>query len=221
TAGRVLRGEAAGVRDALVGCDIDGARRRLPALVGRDATELDASGIAAATIESLAENLVDAVVAPALWAVAFGAIGAGAYRAVNTMDAMVGHHSARYERFGWASARVDDIAGYVPARVMALLVCLARPGRAREVFAAVREDAGAHPSPNAGVAEAAFAGALGLELGGTVRYGDAVEHRPTLGSGPRPTPHDIERAIRLADRVELVLAGVLVASGLLARRRPR
>jgi adenosylcobinamide-phosphate synthase len=179
------------------------------ALVGRDPSELDQSGLAAAVIESLGENTVDAVVAPALWAVAGGAAGAATYRALNTMDAMVGHRSDRYERYGWASARLDDAANYVPARVTAALVALVRPRRASHVLHAVREQAPAHPSPNAGVAEAAFAAALAVELGGTLRYGDRVEHRPRLGAGPRPRVSDIDRAIALASQVELALAAIL------------
>jgi adenosylcobinamide-phosphate synthase len=181
----------------------------LPALVGRDPSELGPSGVAAAVVESVAENSVDAVVAPVMWAVAAGASGALGYRAVNTMDAMVGHRSARYVQFGTWSARADDVANYLPARMTAALVAVARVQRARHVLRAVRNDARAHPSPNAGVAEAAFAAALGVQLGGTLRYGERIEHRPTLGSGPRPQPADIVRAVRLADDVEWLLVGAL------------
>src|SRR5204863_6463621 len=124
--------------------------------VGRDPSELDESGVARAVVESVAENTVDAVVAPACWAAVFGAPGVLAHRAVNTLDAMVGHRSARYARFGWAAARLDDGAAWVPARLTAVLVALVRPRAARLVWQAVRRDAPAHPSPNAGVAEAAF-----------------------------------------------------------------
>lgn len=222
-AGRMLRAQACDVRALLDGGDLDGARARLPALVGRDPSELDASGVAAAVVESVAENTVDAVVAPALWGVVAGPVGAGAYRAVNTMDAMIGHRSPRYARFGWGSARLDDAAAYLPARATALLVCMTRPRRAREIRLAVRRDAPEHPSPNAGVAEAAFAGALGIELGGPLRYGDRREDRPRLGDGPRPHARDIDRAVRLADQVEVVLAAILAAAGAaaLARRRAR
>jgi len=215
-AGRDLRRRALSVRDALERDDLAQARALLPALVGRDPSALDASGIAAAVVESVAENSVDAVVAPTLWALAAGAPGALGYRAVNTMDAMVGHHSPRYERFGLWSARADDIANYAPARITALLVAAVRLRRASRVWHAVRDDSGAHPSPNAGVAEAAFAAALGVQLGGTLRYGDRVEHRPLLGAGPRPAPADIVRAVRLADDIELLLVGAL---GALALRR--
>jgi adenosylcobinamide-phosphate synthase len=210
-AGRELRHTAARVRDALLAGDVGTARLLVPALVGRDPSELGESGLAAAVIESLAENTVDAVVAPACWAVVAGAPGACAYRAVNTMDAMVGHHSSRYERFGWASARLDDVANFVPARLTALLVVALRPHRFVAIGAAVRRDARRHPSPNAGVAEAAFAAALGVQLGGTLRYGTRIEHRPMLGRGPRPAPHDIDRAIALASHVEFALVAALAA----------
>jgi adenosylcobinamide-phosphate synthase len=215
--GRMLRTTAREIGGLLAADDLTGARATLPALVGRDPSELDESGVAAAVIESLAENTVDAVVAPGLWGAAFGAPGAAAHRAVNTMDAMVGHRSPRYGCFGTAAARLDDVAAYLPARVTAALVCVARPDRARRVVETVRRDAPAHPSPNAGVAEAAFAAALGLELGGPLRYGTRVEERPRLGRGPRPRPADVARAIRLADHVELVLVGMLVTAGLVAR----
>jgi adenosylcobinamide-phosphate synthase len=218
-AGRELRTIAARVRDALLAGDIATARKLVPALVGRDPTALDASGLAAAVIESLAENTVDAVVAPALWGVAGGARGALGYRAVNTMDAMVGHRSARYARFGWASARLDDVANFVPARATAVLVMVVRPHAAAAIREAVRRDARAHPSPNAGVAEAAFAAALGVQLGGPLRYGTRTESRPLLGRGPRPEPADIDRAIALASQVELTLVALLFAFGLARRRR--
>ena len=222
-AGRMLRGRAQDIQHALDEGSIDLARAELPALVGRDPSELDESGIAAAVIESLAENTVDAVVAPALWGALLGAPGAAGYRAVNTMDAMVGHHSDRYERFGWCSARLDDVSGLVPARMTAALVCVARPSRASAVREVIRRDAPAHPSPNAGVAEAAFAAALGVELGGKLRYGDRVEDRPLLGRGPRPVPNDITRAVRLADQIEWALVALLAGLGLaaLAARRKR
>ena len=141
SAGRMLRSEALAVHQLLDDEEIVGARERVASLVGRDTSELDASGVSAAVIESVAENMVDAVVAPALWGSAAGAAGALAYRALNTMDAMVGHHSERYEHFGWCSARLDDVAGYVPARATAMLVCAVAPSRANDVLAAVRRDA--------------------------------------------------------------------------------
>ena len=218
-AGRELRRVAAGVGEVAASGDLARARSELPALVGRDPSTLDASGVAAATIESVAENSVDAVIAPAFWAVVAGAPGALAYRAINTMDAMVGHRNDRYRRFGWAAARLDDVANYLPARIFAVLVAAVVPERAREVLATVRRDARAHPSPNAGVAEAAVAGALGLELGGPLRYGAILENRPPLGTGPRPAPADVPRAVDIADRVERVLLAVLGLAWLLGAGR--
>lgn len=218
SSGRMLGDAAMAVHDALAGDDLDRARELLPALVGRDPSSLDADDIARAVVESVAENTVDAVVAPGLWGAVGGAPGALGHRAVNTLDSMVGHHSARYERFGWASARLDDAAAWVPARATAVLVAAARPSRARDVARIVRRDAGAHPSPNAGVAEAAFAAALELRLGGESRYEDRVEHRAELGDGKPPTPTDIGRAVALSRDVTLVLAGFL---GVLGAARTR
>jgi adenosylcobinamide-phosphate synthase len=221
-AGRELWTSAARVALALDRHDLNEARRLLPALVGRDPSGLDEKEVARAAVESVAENTVDAVVAPALWAVACGATGAFAYRAVNTLDAMVGHRSARYEQYGWASARLDDLAGWVPARLTAAMVAAVRPSVAGEVWRTVRRDAPAHPSPNAGVAEAAFAAALGLRLGGENRYGERgerVELRPPLGSGRPPEAGDIARAIALSRDVARALVVVLAAAGVAGGRR--
>jgi adenosylcobinamide-phosphate synthase len=130
------------------------------------------------------------------------------------MDAMVGHRSERYRRFGTVAARLDDVAGWVPARATAVLVAAARPSTAREVWRVVRRDAAAHPSPNGGVAEAAFAAALELRLGGTNRYGELVEERPALGDGKPPSVDDIDRAVRLSRDCTTVLAAALAAGAL-------
>jgi adenosylcobinamide-phosphate synthase len=208
---RSLDRRAAEVGDALSWGRIDEARRTLPVLVGRDPAGLDEAEIARAVVESVAENTVDAVVAPLFWAALGGPVAVAAYRAVNTLDAMVGYRNDRYRRFGWASARADDVANFVPARVTAVIVALCSPGRVREIVRAVRRQAPGHPSPNAGVAEAAFAAALGLRLGGTNRYGEAVEHRVELGDGRAATPGDIARARLLARRVTGVAAAALVS----------
>jgi adenosylcobinamide-phosphate synthase len=220
-AGRALGESAVEVSEALEAGDVERARHLLPALVGRDPTDLDEKEIARAVVESVAENTVDAIVAPALWGAVAGAPGALGYRAVNTLDAMVGHRSPRYQRYGWASARLDDVAGWVPARVTAMLVAAARPASAGEVWRTVRRDAGTHPSPNSGVAESAFAAALGLRLGGTNRYGTPprVELRPTLGTGRPPEPADIAAAVELSRDVTLLLAALLAAYGVLERHR--
>ena len=220
-AGRELRRVASRVGELAAAGDLAAARAELPSLVGRDPSELDASGVAAAVIESVAENSVDAVIAPAFWAAVAGAPGAVAYRAINTMDAMVGRRNERYGNFGWAAARLDDVANYVPARIFAGLVAMLCPHRARQIIAAVRRDAPAHPSPNAGVAEAALAAALGRQLGGPLRYGDTEENRPLLGDGPRPGPDDVPEAVRIADRAEWAAVGMLCLIWLAARLKGR
>jgi len=220
-AGRSLAQTALDIEATLERHDLAAARAQLPALVGREPSQLEEPEIARAVVESVAENTVDAVVAPALWAAAAGAPGVFAYRAVNTLDAMVGHRSARYEQFGWASARLDDLAGLIPARVTAGLVAAVRPGAASRVARAVLEDAPAHPSPNAGIAEAAFAAALGLRLGGANRYGDRIEHRPALGDGRTPRPGDIRAAVRLSRDVTGALVALLVVPSVLRWLRRR
>jgi adenosylcobinamide-phosphate synthase len=216
-AGRSLRATARRIENHLLADDVDHARAALPGLVGRDPKALDASGVSAAVVESLAENSVDAVVAPAFWGLVAGAPGALAYRCVNTMDAMVGHRNPRYEKFGWGPARLDDIVNLVPARLFAGLVMLCRPRQARRVLEIVRRDAAAHPSPNAGVAESAVAAALGRRLGGPLRYGSRNEVRPDLGDGPRPDAADIARARRLVNDTELALVGLLLLVAVVER----
>lgn len=206
---RSLDRRAAEIGDALGAGRIDEARRLLPALVGRDPTSLDEAEIARAVVESVAENTVDAVVAPLMWAAVGGPVAAAAYRAVNTLDAMVGYRDDRYRHFGWASARADDVANFVPARIGAAIVALCSPGNAAGMARAVRRQAPGHPSPNAGVVEAAFAAALGLRLGGSNRYGDVVEQRVALGDGRAAAPGDIVRARLLSRRVTAVAAVAL------------
>ncbi len=205
-AGRALGDAAESVGEALAADDLNEARLRVQALVGRSAEDLSESEVVRAVVESVAENTVDAVVAPALWAGVAGAPGVLGHRAINTLDAMVGYRSPRYLRYGWASARLDDLAAWVPARVTALLVILVRPRAAGLVIQAVRRDAPRHPSPNGGVVEAAFAAALGVRLGGVSRYGERVEHRPTLGTGTTPVAGDISRSVRLSRDVSWALA---------------
>jgi adenosylcobinamide-phosphate synthase len=208
---RALTDAGLDVAAALEDHDLPRARQLLPALVGRDPSGLDVAEITRAVVESLAENTVDAVVAPALWAALFGAPGALAYRAVNTMDATVGYRSERYERYGWASARLDDVANFIPARLTAALVAAVRPRSALAVWRAVRQDAPSHPSPNSGVAEAAFAAALGIRLGGVNTYGNRTERRPQLGRGRAPEAPDILAAVALCRDVTGGLVASLVA----------
>ena len=223
TSGRALHTAALDVGRALARDDLDAARELLPHLVGRDPTGLGTREIARAVVESVAENTTDAVVAPALWTVVAGAPGAFLHRAGDTLDSMVGYRDDRYSRFGTAAARLDDALAWLPARATAGLVAVVRPGQARAVWQTVRSDAPGHPSPNAGVAEAAFAAALGVRLGGTNRYGDVVEDRPTMGSGRAPEAADIDAAVTLSRQVSWALAGILATTGLAlnARRRSR
>ena len=219
-AGRGLWGSGRAVGSALEAGDIAAARRMLPALVGRDPARLSPSEIARAAVESVAENTVDGIVAPALFTAIGGARGALVYRSINTLDSMVGYRDGRYARFGWASARVDDAVNLVPARVTAALVAAVRPRAAREIWDTVRRDAPAHPSPNAGVAEAAFAAALGVRLGGTNSYRGAVEDRPLLGplGGRVPEVRDIGGAVRCSQHVTVaLLAGLTAAAVSLGR----
>src|SRR4051812_18121258 len=211
---RSLMREAGAVADLVEAGDLGGARRRITALVGRDPEALDAAGLCAAAIESVAENTVDAVVAPLLWTAAAGAPGALGHRAVNTLDAMVGHRSPRYARFGTAAARADDLANWPAARLTAALAVLLGDDRGG-ALRAWREDAPAHPSPNAGRAEAAFAGALGIRLGGPLAYAGWVEQRPRLGDGREPGPADVRRAVRLAWKVSAasVALAAVIAGG--------
>ncbi|WP_225848518.1 cobalamin biosynthesis protein [Streptomyces sp. HPF1205] len=210
--GTSLAREARAVGSALEAGDLAAARARLPHLCGRDPWRLDADGIARAVVESVAENTSDAVVGALVWGALCGVPGLAGFRAVNTLDAMVGHRSPRHLRFGWASARLDDLAGLPGSRLTAALAVLAGPypGSALRVW---RRDAGGHPSPNAGPVEAAFAGALRLRLGGALSYAGRAEHRPVLGAEfAPPGPRDIGRAVRLSRRVSALalLASVAV-----------
>ena len=195
--------------------DVDGARRLLPSLCGRDPERLDGAGLVRAALESVAENTSDAQVASLLWATAGGVPAVLAYRGINTLDSMIGHRSARYIRFGWAAARLDDAANFFPARATAALVVMCAPlvgGSPSGAVRAWRRDAARHPSPNAGVVEAAFAGALGVRLGGPTQYHHELQIRPTLGDGEQPTVTDLRRAVALSRAVQAAAAGAIALS---------
>jgi adenosylcobinamide-phosphate synthase len=197
TGARSLTAEAERMSAALESGDVTAARAILPGLCGRDPAGLDEAELARATVESVAENTSDAVVAPLVWAVLAGLPGLAGYRALNTLDAMVGYRSPRYARFGWASARLDDVANWAAACSPVV------GGRPAATWRAMRRYGGRHPSPNAGRCEAAFAGALGVRLGGTNVYAGATEHRPVLGQGRATRPDDIRRAVRLCRAVTI------------------
>jgi adenosylcobinamide-phosphate synthase len=212
--GRSLRREAGTMGAALEAGDLVAARARLPHLCGRDPAGLDAGELARATVESVAENTSDAVVGALCWGALLGLPGMVGYRVVNTLDAMVGHRSERYARFGWAAARLDDLANLAPARLTALLtVALAGRvgGSPREALRVLLRDGGRHPSPNAGRCEAAMAGALGVRLGGRNVYAGRVDERPVLGDGRVPGAADVRRAARLSAAVGA--AAVALAAG--------
>lgn len=214
--GTSLGREAAAVHDLLAADDLPGARQRLTHLVGRDTSLLDSGEVSRACVESVAENTSDAVVAPLVWGAALGVPGLLGYRAANTLDAMVGHHGERYGRFGWASARFDDLLNLPGARLSGLLAAGFAPtvgGRPEAALRAWARDARRHPSPNAGVVEAAFAGALGVRLGGRNHYAHGVEDRVRLGDGPPPSKEDIGRSVRLARHVG---TGAAVAAAVVA-----
>ncbi|RDI30722.1 cobalamin biosynthesis protein [Lentzea flaviverrucosa] len=199
--GNSLATEGTSMGRELADGDLDAARTRLPSLCGRDASRLDTTGLARATVESVAENTSDAVVAPLFWGAVAGVPGLLGYRAANTLDAMVGHRSPRYLRFGWASARFDDLLNLVPSRLAALLTVGGAPvvgGSASQALETWRRDASAHPSPNAGQVEAAFAGALEIRLGGRTVYSHGVEERPVLGHGRNPDSGHVTRAVELS-----------------------
>lgn len=215
--GRSLGREAGAISAHLTAGDLAAARQRLTHLVARETSELTADDVARAVVESVAENTSDAVVAPLFWGAVAGIPGLVGYRAANTLDAMVGYKNSRHFNFGWASARLDDVANVPAARLGGVLIAMAEPTRAREAIRIWRRDAADHPSPNAGVVESAFAGALGVRLGGTNTYHGVVEHRVAMGDGPAPVVADIDRANRLATRVGL--AAALVAAAATLRRR--
>jgi adenosylcobinamide-phosphate synthase len=221
--GTSLHREGAALAGELDRGDLAAARARLPGLCGRDPATLDEGGLARAGTESMAENTSDAVVAPLLWGAVAGVPGLLGYRAVNTLDAMIGHRSPRYARFGWAAARLDDVANLVPARVCAVLTAAVAPvvgGSPGAALRAWRRDAPAHPSPNAGPVEAAAAGALGVTLGGRTVYAHAVEERPRLGEGSSPRPADLRRAARLSRLVSAAATAVAVAVAMRPAMRP-
>lgn len=222
--GRSLERAAGDLATALEAGDLDAARAILPSLAGRDPAALDGAELCRAAVESVAENTADAVVAPLLWGAVAGVPGAVMYRAANTLDAMVGHRSPRYERFGWAAARLDDALTWPAARLGAVLAVGLAPvagGDRRRAWVVLRRDGAAHPSPNAGRMEAAFAGALGVRLGGTNVYGSRSERRPALGDGAPPRPADLRRAIRLSRLCGWAAAGLCVLVAGLRRARIR
>lgn len=211
---RSLYDHVAAVARALEIGDLPAARIAVGRIVGRDTAALDASGVAAAAIESLAESFNDGIVAPAFWLATAGLPGLYAYKAVNTADSLIGHREVRWKDFGWAAARTDDVMNLAPARLAGALIAMAAGGGWRVML----RDARHHASPNAGWPEAAMAGALGVRLGGPVTYEGVMTDRPVFGEGPAPTALDLRRALRIQVRACGLLWAAVAIGGLAWRR---
>lgn len=193
---RSLHDHVAGVTGPLARGDLEAARIALSGIVGRDTAGLDASGMAAATTETLAESFCDGIVAPAFWFLILGLPGLFAFKCISTADSMIGHLDARYRQFGWASARLDDVLNWMPARIAGTLICISGRGGWRIMW----RDANNHLSPNAGWPESAMAGALGVKLGGGAAYDGEWIARQTLGDGRAPDVSDLDRAMAIYRR---------------------
>jgi len=211
---RSLHDHVVAVARPLQAGDVEGARRAVSMIVGRDPSRLDEAGIARAAIESLAENTSDGVVAPIFWGVLFGLPGIVGYKAINTLDSMIGHRDARHEAFGWAAARIDDIANLLPARLTGLLFALVS-SRVSDALACMWRDARHHRSINAGWPEAAVAGALGLRLCGPRVYHGELAKEPWLNEAGRdPAAGDVALALRLYVRATGLCAALLLVLAL-------
>jgi adenosylcobinamide-phosphate synthase len=208
---RSLHDHVAAVAQPLQSGDIDAARLAVAQIVGRDPASLDEAGISRAAIESLAENASDGIVAPVFWGALLGLPGILGYKAINTLDSMIGHRSERHLWFGWAAARIDDVANFIPARLTGFLFAVVT-SRPSAVLSCMVRDANRHRSINAGWPEAAMAGALGVRLSGPRTYHGSVTVEPWLNEGARdPLAADIRQGLRLYSRAMLLLGGLLAA----------
>lgn len=209
-AARALHDHVLRVARPLARGDLQGARDAVAMIVGRDPARLDTPGVARAALESLAESASDGVVAPLFWGVLLGLPGIAAYKAINTMDSMIGHMSLRHRAFGWAAARLDDVVNLVPARLTALLFIAVAGAGWRRAVKVTLADAGQHRSPNAGWPEAAMAGALGVRLSGPRVYDGEVSVEPWVNAGGRdPGPEALVQGLRLYLSAMLALAGLM------------
>ncbi|WP_243429816.1 adenosylcobinamide-phosphate synthase CbiB [Acetobacter sacchari] len=215
-AARSLNDHVAAVANPLADGDLSDARRAVSMIVGRNPDLLDEAGIARAAAESLAENTSDGVIAPLFWGALFGLPGIAAYKAINTLDSMIGHRTPRHEAFGWAAARIDDVANLAPARLTGLMFAVV----SRRPLIALRtmwRDARFHRSPNAGWPEAAFAGALDIRLSGPRAYADRVANEPWLnGDAPDPQAQDLLHGLALYRRMLAALAVVMATISVLS-----
>jgi adenosylcobinamide-phosphate synthase len=216
--GRAVRA----VADALTH-SLEAGRKQVSQIVGRDPQDLDEAGVSRAAIESLAESASDGVIAPLFWLILGGLPGIALYKAINTADSMVGHRNERYRDFGWASARLDDLVNWIPARLTALLLSGAafwvKGADAEKAWTTALRDARKHASPNAGWPEVALAGALGFSLGGPRTYDGEVHELPEFGTGRRELgPEDIRRALELYAMMLNLALGVSLAVALVMWR---
>uniref|UniRef100_UPI00404A4693 adenosylcobinamide-phosphate synthase CbiB n=1 Tax=Dissulfurimicrobium sp. TaxID=2022436 RepID=UPI00404A4693 len=220
---KCLADEALAVKRALHDGGIEAARKRVSRIVGRDTARLDETGVIMAVIETVAENMVDGVISPFFYAVLGGPVFAMCYKAVNTLDSMIGYKDARYLRFGTWGARMDDVANYVPARIAVVVTAIAaamqRHGRRpMAIFRAAVKDSAGHDSPNSGLPEAAFAAALGVRLSGPAWYKGEYLERPFLNpSGRIPCAGDIDGAVRLLYMVSMLFFGLFFGVFLIIR----
>lgn len=209
-----LAREGRTMADRLAANDLPAAREQLSHLCSRDADRLDAPELARATVESMAENTSDAAVASLVWGAAAGIPGMLLHRGSNTLDAMIGHHNERYEHFGTVAARLDDLLDLPASRLTGLLACALAGtvgGDRHRAMEIMMRDHAHHPSPNGGWCESAWAGTLGVQLGGrNLYYGNRVEDRPLLGDGPRPDAGKVADSARLVTRVTDAAAGIIV-----------
>ena len=212
---RSLYDHVARVMRPLAQGDLDAARNAVAMIVGRDPMTLDSAGVARAGLESLAESASDGVVAPVFWGLVFGLPGIAAYKAINTMDSMIGHLSPRHCAFGWAAARLDDVVNLIPARLTALLFVIAAGRTWRRALALTWADAGHHRSPNAGWPEAALAGAVDIRLSGPRVYDGEVTVEPWVNpTGRDPSAIEMQQGLRLFVLAMLALCGILVGAAL-------
>lgn len=208
-AARSMHDHVAAVAAPLRAGDLAAARQAVSMIVGRDPARLDAAGVSRAALESLAENTSDGIVAPLFWGAIFGLPGIAGYKAINTLDSMIGHRSRRHQAFGWASARIDDLVNLIPARLTGLLFA-AVSGAFVLACRCMGRDAGKHRSPNAGWPEAAMAGALNIRLSGPRVYHDRLSDEPWVNEGaPDPQAGDLARGLALFRKAMLVLAAGL------------
>lgn len=214
-AGRSLKTHVAAVFAPLRSQNLPAARRAVARIVGRDPNLLDRNGMSRAALESLAENTSDGVTAPLFWGALFGLPGIAGYKAINTLDSMIGHRDDRYLYFGRVAARLDDVANWIPARITGIVICIVAPSP-KTALAVMLRDARRHRSPNAGWPEAALAGGLGIRLSGPRSYHDRVSEEPWLNAGARdPDAEDGAKALDVYVRSVAVIGLCLFVWALL------